>query len=237
MATRPTEVPEWASGASRRVKPDAGEKSNGFVQGERTPARKGNWALGLAADWVTWLAALIGSDEELTYQTPKARTTVIHAVAFQGAAGPLGGGWNASTESGGGGIKTSMKSQADFVSMYLNLGKVLPANATITRIRVLVKPGSARATSGNRVAAQLVHTTPAFTGTEAYPDETQVGTWRDDGTTDVQSIDSGVISLAVGTAGRLPLLIVSSGNDGGVHVKDTAYAVHISYDDTGPRNF
>lgn len=235
MVTRPTVVPEWASGGGRRLEPDAGEKADGFVEAERTPARKANWGIGYLTDWITWLAALFGTDEELTYQTPKARTTVIHAVAFQGAAGPSGGGWNASTEAGGGGVKTSMQSVDNFVVMYLNLGKVLPANATITRVRVLVDPGAARA-GANRMAVQLTHSTPVFTGTEAYPDETVVGTWFDDTTTDVQSIDSGVISLEVGTGGRLPLLIVYSGNDGGAHAADTAYAVHISFDDIGPRS-
>src|SRR5688500_1018888 len=156
MATRPTVTPTWATGGGRRVEPDAGEKADGFVEGERTPAKKANWGIGYLTDWIAWVSAILDDDEELTYQVPKTgRTVMIHGVAFQPNF-ENAVAWSAIL-----GAKTYLESEADGVACFLSLNRIIPISATITRVRALVHPGAAR-TGSNRMYLQMTTNAPNF---------------------------------------------------------------------------
>lgn len=57
MATRPNDVPRWASD-SGRVEPPEGKKDIGWEDGEKPPAGFFNWLGGLVGDWLAWLKAV-----------------------------------------------------------------------------------------------------------------------------------------------------------------------------------
>ena len=56
MATKPTDLPRWATDAGRTLEPTSGEKDTGWQAGYKPPARKMNWLFNTIYDWIVWLA-------------------------------------------------------------------------------------------------------------------------------------------------------------------------------------
>lgn len=56
MASKPSVVPVWNTGANNRITPSAGKKILGDLPNERPPAQYRNWLHGLAGDWFQYLS-------------------------------------------------------------------------------------------------------------------------------------------------------------------------------------
>ena len=54
---KPTDLPRWATNALRTVEPSSGEKDVGWQEGFKPPARKMNWLLNVAYQWLDWFNA------------------------------------------------------------------------------------------------------------------------------------------------------------------------------------
>jgi hypothetical protein len=62
MATKPTSLPEWATGSgSSVVEPATGQKQQGHEVGRKTPAGWQNWYQKLVYDWIQFLNAIEGT--------------------------------------------------------------------------------------------------------------------------------------------------------------------------------
>jgi hypothetical protein len=233
MVARPTTTPSFATGGSRRLEPEAGEKSNGFREGYRFAPRKANWALGYAVDWVAWLAALLDSNEEHTYQTPKTRKKVVSLFAAQVFDGDSG---TAADWSRAGNPATeywwlSVGAQKPLIfplSDYLRNGQELDT------IKIIVDPVAANAATGDRMYAALITVDPNF-GTPAAPTPVVAFYATDDGTDAAQTITI-TCDLAIVTDGDTAkdyfLLILSANEVGG----DKVHGVELAITDPGPRN-
>lgn len=131
-------------------------------------------------------------------------------------------------------------------ALVLSLNAVgLPPQSVITRIKATVKPGAARPGMGGggpgangRMWLGLYVISASFFS----PLVGGVGVFaavEDDGTTDIQQLDSGAISEdVIGTkVSSDTLVVLYAGNDApSSHEPDRAYAFHIEYTDPGPRN-
>lgn len=57
MATKPSELPEWATGAADIVDPLLAEKQAGWTEGYEPPSQWFNWWMNLVYTWCVWLDA------------------------------------------------------------------------------------------------------------------------------------------------------------------------------------
>lgn len=128
---------------------------------------------------------------------------------------------------------SSARSRVNSSLCYLDLSRILPADATLTRVRAMVKPGAARA-SGNRMGMKVTVQSPNFAGPSPGSPLDVFSYVYDDGTTNTQVLDSGVISQTV-NANQILELIVGAGNDASTN-NDELYAVELTFNDLGPRN-
>lgn len=233
MAARPTDTAEWASGASRRLEPAASEKGDGFVEGTRTPARKANWAVGILHDWIAYFAAIINSDEEHVYQSPKARQTFVHVLS----ASIEETNWDLQY-----GVNMRAQTSANGEPLVWTLEDHLPDGAVVNELQAVVEPGAARG-SGSRMRLRWrSEDIDVFTGNLSRSVSSPNDETEDDGTTDLQLIS--VTGLSI------PIVTTYSELDANVydvhHVEllsgdtasaDNVYALLIKWTDPGPRNY
>jgi hypothetical protein len=105
----------------------------------------------------------------------------------------------------------------------------IPAGATVTRIKALVRPAVAEGVVANRMKLDCSYATPNF-ATPADPTETAVfSTVSDDGTANVQVLDSGALTLSI-TDESIFEIGLSSSHDGAAN-RDAYIALQITYDD------
>jgi hypothetical protein len=238
MPTRPTDLPEWASGGSRRIEPSSGEKSDGWVAATRAAPRKANWIVGVLADWINYVRAIIDANEEHTYQVAKTRELNISPLSMNGTRSDGAGAGSVVWAPGEFAALTFLESCADAQHAYLNLTKLVPHGCSLLEVRAIVKPGAARATT-NRMELSVRSNAPNWSS----PNEpANVGPYgaldEDDGTTNAQI-------LTTGTSGSLPHVIdsdtnqywlrIRSGNTGATNL-DRIYAIQLRLSDIGPRN-
>ncbi len=247
MVARPTDIPEWASTAGRRLEPAAGEKDDGFNEGTRTPARKANWIVGVVADWVDYIRSIIDSNEEHTYQAAKARWKVI--APWTGVPQPMPDGsaigWRPASVLDPGVVGYELESQQNGAALFVDVQSLLPDGAVLTRVQAVVDPGAARVGSSRMAMALYEHDIEDASGIVSV-DRSEVFLVNDDGTSNRQVLDSGVISQAMskqvpdqwGTVGydaTVRYLVITAGADAGTN-RDRIHAVMLQYDDPGPRN-
>ena len=177
-----------------------------------------------------------GGSEWVYDDAPRSRTRIVSPFAFM--EGKLATGdaqlWTvaAFVSTGTGYSRTS---QADRAQLVADISHWLPIFANLTRVQVLVAPGAARGTVGDRVTVSLFRQTPSFS-TPAIPvADGPIGEATDDGTTNVQVIDTGVIDEDVDRASQLCLRIVA-GADGGTN-KDDVHSILLTYTVLGPNAF
>lgn len=233
---RPTEIPDFATGASRRLEPDAGEKSNGFREGYRFPPRKANWAVGLSAAWARYLSEIINSAHEHVYPTPKTRTFLVSLwTAFSRRTGasaeewvwpadPLADHW--------------LESNGSHVVLVVPLPMVRDG-MTINEVKVLCAPSTGEAATADRMQVSLASILPQF-GTPAAPTptvhETTPGQSASSGIQVITlTVDPEVAAVTLGSnlAREYYLVITSSVAVSG----DRVYAIQVTGTDPGPRNF
>jgi hypothetical protein len=112
----------------------------------------------------------------------------------------------------------------------------VPVESTITRIRALVKPGLARG-AGDRMKAFYFTQQPSFLAGGSHALVGPLASDEDDGTTNLQILDTGVISYAVSfKTGPNLVYCVNSGQTGSTTVSDEVYAIELTYSDPGPRS-
>lgn len=240
MATRPTTTPEWATGGGRRLEPDAGEKADGFVEGERTPARKANWAIGFLCDLAAYVLAIIDSNEEHTYQTPKARVLTISPWQAFGSNAQTANEspWCVQVSGSSPNEGWNLVSRHDFAMLFLPVSELLPTGAELTQIRALVKPGAARGTGDRMKLSWMRHTANFLLETQIFdgPEDED----EDDGTTDIQVLSTGTISPAIAidktvNAAAQIVAHLTCGDDAGTN-RDRVLAFELTFTDPGPRN-
>lgn len=231
MVARPTTTPTFATGASRRLEPDAGEKSNGFREAFRFAARKANWALGYAVDWIGYLAAIIDTNEEHTYQAAKTRKTV---VSLWDGISP-DGFWSHPSDALPGSANYWWESANPYAQLVFPLNQYLRDGMTIDQIKVIVDPTAANATGADRMSFILVGANPNF-GTPAAVTPAAIGSIpTDDGTAAFQTITQNygnAIVRAGDNALDYYLLVLSANEASG----DRVYGVELTVTDPGPRN-
>ena len=237
---RPTETPEWATGASRRLEPTEPQKDDGFNEGTRTPARFANWIVGLVSDWSAYVAEIFDADDEHQYPAPKARVRVLGA-----SAGVFDSNWQPTVVGNG----IVLESQAVDAEWLLSLGW-LPEGASVTRLRAWVDPGAARGVVGDRMNLEVIShlfEDPTSGGSGAgtsFVAESKLLDIVDDGTSDLQVIDSGVLGTPIaigkqwfvggtGTQVRDRFIRLLSGGTAGT---DRLHLIEIYYDDPGLQN-
>ncbi len=260
---KPASVPTWATdanytngptgipGTATKVEPSAGQKAEGWIPKNKMAAQWLNWFKNAVGGWLVYLNTWFDGADELVYPVTKTRVVVFSWAVFQqmyadSTPGQVSGAdaippWNEIySGSAPDQYVDGLQSQSDFAKLMVDLGLLVPSGATITKIRALVNPGVARATAGNRMRIKVYDNIYNFSattvgGTGSGPKfET-----TDDGTTNLQKIDTGTISLPLDknvNAGGCEVLMVVAGNDASSN-KDLVYAVEITYTDPGPRNY
>ena len=191
------------------------------------------------ADRTRYLVELCGGVSglgEFEYVAPRNLKRVISPFAMQAGLLSTTAGriWTAANFTSGG-TGYSLTSQVNFALLLDDVSRYLPIIATLTGVEVMVGPGAARATVGDRMTVTLARQTPNWI-TPAIP--VAVGpifTATDDGSTSVQVISSGAISEAVGRTSDL-VLRIAAGNDAGTN-KDDVHAIRLSYTVNGPDAF
>lgn len=183
---------------------------------------------------------LVTAIERYQYRSPVTRTRVLSPAAAL-ALGPNPGvdpyepewTWVAT------GTGRILRAHRPRAVLAFPLTWFLPADAIVRRIRAMVKPGTAHATSGERMkASYFIHTTDFAAITSSIGPELGLAEAND--TTNLQVISTGTISHSVGDKSAVNLIyqITSStvdpaapGSNG-----DEVHAIEIMYSDFGPRN-
>ncbi len=164
--------------------------------------------------------------DEWTYPAPKERTLVLGASEFS----VISGTW--------GGLPMIYSGRSNGADIAMQISG-LPSGAEITKVEFMIRPGASRATVGNRVTCDIAVYDPydfSTLDTPAVPTYSDSAT--DDGTSNVQVVTIAPDSpIAIDReAGSRVYLYVSAGSDAGTNF-DAVYAVRLSYNDPGPRNF
>lgn len=135
----------------------------------------------------------------------------------------------------GGGCTLHLPHPTDSVrgKAVLDLNRFIPFNATLTDVRVMVKPGAARGVGSRVQAVVWANPTRAFTGgVSAGNPVLQGATVEDDGTVATQ-----VISLLPAyTVDGSPLQLLVEGGTGDWDI-DQIFGVELVFNDPGARNF
>ena len=117
-----------------------------------------------------------------------------------------------------------------------SLNDLLPEGATVTRVRAMVDPASARA-GANRMGLELrrvTYTLPAAPAVKPASDSAaSLFAVFDDASADQQMIDSGIISEAISKATTDLVLYVRSGLGGSAG--DDVNAIELTFTDSGRR--
>lgn len=236
MVARPTTTPTFATGASRRLEPEAGEKSNGFREGYRFAPRKANWALGYAVDWVAWLAAILDTNEEHTYQAAKTRKLIV--PLWSGVAYDSGTSWSKASNPQSN-YFWQKKDDAGTMRLVFPIGDLLRDGMTITAVQMLVRPGDGRVAANARIG--LYYANPSH-GTPAVPAPVGVGTQGSSSGTTLQVVAATLggahTVVREGDSGRDYWIEVlgSDATGGGADDLDLLYGIELTVTDPGPRN-
>ncbi|HVJ27421.1 MAG TPA: hypothetical protein VM493_07745, partial [Vicinamibacterales bacterium] len=146
--TRPSDLPEWASGATyatgpdagtaTKIEPSAGEKADGNVRGTAPSPQKFNWWMNLVSEWVEYFADETPTTEWFTTPGTEVWTKPTWAkrieITVVGAGGGGGGGTGSTGGGGGGGGEVTVRT--------------LPGDAIGATVTVFVGTGGDGATWG-----------------------------------------------------------------------------------------
>jgi hypothetical protein len=230
---RPSTEPTWATTGGTRTEPSSGEKASGFVAGDRTPAKKGNWLIGVLSDWVGYFADFIDSSDEFVYPTPPRRSVLVPmSAALAQTDGSIL--WDIREVSVTSGAAPMWFSIGRASYLYFDLNGLLPSGATNIAVDVIIQPEFA-GTGATRSAVRVEKYTPDLVTptTGAVTAGTEV---TDDGSTNIQRIHA-QLTDTVDKSLSLYRARIRSSNDGSGPEGDYVTAVLLSYDDPGPRTW
>lgn len=242
MATRPnpTDLPfatdavfasdgdTW-SGAANKVDPGNSREAEGF-EPDTLPAEWLNWRLNLMGQATEWAVTLLDANEEHTYQAAKTRTILVPLWSALYTSG-----WSRATDPL---TDHFLQSGTGDAVCVFPLGSVLRHGQVITGIKVILDPSNAEASTVDRMIVSLVSVTPNFT-TFAVPAVTTHENATDDGTANRQTVSITVSPTVTvdhegADAATEYYLCVNASN---AALDDRIYAIQITVNDPGPRNF
>jgi len=231
-------------GTPTKADPGAGVQAEGYIPQTRLAAQVINWWQNLVGQWTSWLDSTfaggdgdpieflepldsvhslgdVGTGGEFLYvdasgaPAPKTLTAFVHGAELlpETHTTPY-----ARTSGGGAPPDVFLVSNANAAWFNVaNARRIIPSNATITKITAYVTPGAARATAANRTL--LYFRRVGFTGT----------TENDDGTTTAQQ--QLVISGLSVPGGEVLTIAVRTGADSN---EDIFTGIEIEYTLPGP---
>jgi len=168
--------------------------------------------------------------------SPRARVRTLSP--FMMTEGALGAGtqfWTVANFASGG-TSRARTSQLDRAILVDDVARYLPIGASLTGVEVMVAPGIARATVGDRITVTLTRHTPDWVTTPSpIPAAVDVFTATDDGLLPAQVIASGAIAENISRSVNHVLRIVA-GVDAGTN-KDDVFAIRLSFTVPGPNAF
>lgn len=242
---KPTTIPTWATAAvftdpgelwdaaTNKVDPGAGLVAQGWFPEAEPPAEFVNFHLNEIGEWLVWLDTLFDTSDEHTYPTPKTRVRVFDARLAQATSAQSANvpGWFLT-------LGRFWTTRVDNPLLLLPIGAYLPDGAIITLIRVILDPGVARATVGNRMQLIVDRITGIDFVTPVVPTFTNLVTQEDDGNFGPQVVTSGALSETINksSSGLDVVVKIQGGNDSGTN-SDDVYAFEITYTDPGLLNF
>lgn len=233
----PSQRFEWATDAAYdapgeawdthdpKLEPPDALKEEGWEPRARVNARFLNWILNRIGQWIDWL------DDERDRFNAYCRPEGIELPAPVQYARRLGctSAFIPVTDSWSHTVEERLRSEADGAVLRWDLSPILPIDGSIVRLRVLVKPGTARS-SPNGILIRLYrqHFGVLF-GSPSTAIHT-VGSAEDDGTDDLQWI---TLSFVPGpgepiSAGAAWMLELVAGSDAGTN-KDLVYAARVEF--------
>ena len=216
---------ETWEGDANKVDPGAPRVAEGF-EPTTLPAEWLNWQLNLLGSWVHYLGA------EDTARVLRMSAWRAWGGANSTSAAPT---WIAQVFSTGGTEGHHLATGANFAALHLALSDIIPDGSTITKVRCLMKPGATAAsrTAGLGVTLAVHVHDLSWTGlTSAF---VKTGITVDDGTTNIQILDTGTISVGVNRTGPTEtnsFARLTGGSDAATN-RDLVYGWEITY--TGPR--
>lgn len=187
------------------------------------------------SDPLTSVLARIDVNGEWKYPTPKPRTLEILPTSFEftGLATADGIPWLFNSTTGKAVTAKAAGSNRSQITCQIN--RLIPANALVTEIWALIKPGATRTTPNTVAVNMRVRTGMVYApGSEAAPAPTLQFSEEDDGTTNLQSIPvtggSGV-DMSLGYSIWVDLISGSGDTN-----DDEFYGLLVAYTDAGPIN-
>jgi hypothetical protein len=227
---KPTENYDWATnanyaggpdvGTASKVEPTAGVRADGWRKNDQPPAQYQNWWQNTIQKWAEYFEDVIDATRDTNGIS---RQIDVPASAFTQLSSAGVFQWGLFNTA------AVLQSAVNTGVTAVGLARYMPHGGILTGVQVLVNPGVARATVGNR-AQTLDWVTPASPGLVTIgADQT------DNGTTNIQVVAWGTLSLAL-TSAQAIVLEVTAGNDAGTNT-DSVHGVRLTFTDPGPRNF
>lgn len=216
---KPTDLGEWATSPGQTLEPAAEQKTIGFNEGDRPPARWINWLWNTAYQWQKYLN-LEGTDE-LMYDTPRTRTVIlVPAIAGFSEEGP--NPWIPANNPAGGMTRSATAGAEAFV-VPLSLSD----GCTLT----LVRAGVVRSGGVNGMIMEVSRQEPNKTTPGAAVITTVVGTpdTAIDDAVNGDILTSGTISEVIDRTRKNYFVSFSQSSSKGTGDYDTVVWVEVTF--------
>lgn len=171
--------------------------------------------------------------DEWVYPSPKRRTVLLMPDLGADATRATSTlpGWVRNQVSFAGGVYFPIRSLTNNASWIWPLR--LPDGAVLRRVRALVRPGTARSRSSNRMGLRFRSAELRFVTGGGPTAGRSSGEERDNGSTAAQVLDVGALSETIDNGRRVYFAQIDAGNP---TASDLVYALQVQWDDVGPRN-
>lgn len=260
---KPTKVPTWATdadysngpevGTPTKADPGAGVQAEGYIPQTRLAAQVINWWQNLVGQWTSWLDSTfaggdgdpieflepldsvhslgpVGTADDFLYVDESGAPDPKQRTARFGVLGLRQRGTTTAPVFIGDGVRASLQQSLVVYVMPLDL----PPRSVIRSIRVLLQPGTARASTNDRMRVRLleVDAGDAFSSLTIASPVNVLASALDDGTADVQIVQVTGIDHDVKLGS--PLVIEVRSGATATSDNDAVSAVEIVYDQLGP---
>ena len=179
------------------------------------------------------------TDGEYEYNVNRAKTLSVDLFSGWQDGNVVTEGWVAiSFAPNSGDLIPRLNANRNFASIFFPITSLLPEDSVLTRVRLIVQPGTNRATVGDRMQVDLFRTENDWDNSNSYfPDVGDIiFATNDDGNIGNQLIDSGAISETIDNSDEHEwFLRVLAGNNAATF-NDDILAIQLDYTDEGPRN-
>lgn len=140
-------------------------------------------------------------------------------------------GWMRSQLSLAGGVYFPVRGLTNNASWIWQLR--LPQGSVLRRVRALVRPGTSRASAGDRMSLRLWTNELRFATGGGPAVGTASAEARDDGAVATQVLDVGALRVAIDNPSRVYFARVHAGNP---TASDLVFALEVTWVESGPRN-